>query len=138
MRTTYQPRSSKKLIILLWTVQILLAALFLFAGGMKLLMPAAALAQVSGLPGGFMKFIGVAEVLGAVGLILPRLLRIRPELTLWAAGGLAIIMMGAITVTDLRQGAGPALVPLVVGALVAFTIYGRRAADGIGGRVGQL
>jgi hypothetical protein len=98
--------------------------LFLFAGGMKLMMPAAALAQVSGLPGAFMKFIGIAEVLGAAGLILPRLLRIQPVLTLWAATGLAIIMIGAVTVTDLQQGLAPATVPLIVGALAAFTIYG--------------
>jgi uncharacterized membrane protein YphA (DoxX/SURF4 family) len=55
----------------LWTLQALLAALFLFAGGMKLVSPIAALTQQVALPGPFLRFIGLAEVLGALGLILP-------------------------------------------------------------------
>lgn len=125
MRSNQKSNSTgKALTASLWTVQILLAALFLLAGGMKLVTPTAALAQMSGLSGAFMKFIGVAEVLGAVGLILPRLLRIQPALTPWAAAGLAMIMIGAVAVTDLQQGLVPAIVPLVVGLLAAFTIYG--------------
>lgn len=80
---------------LLWTVQGLVAAVFLFAGGMKPSMPVAVLAQVSRLPGSFMKFIAVAELVGAVGLVLPGLLRIKPGLTPLAAACLVIIMIGA-------------------------------------------
>ena len=62
----------------LWIVQGLLAALFLFSGGMKLVLPLEKLMGPVPLPGLFMRFIGVAEVLGAIGLVLPGLLRIRP------------------------------------------------------------
>ncbi len=85
----------------LWIVQGLLALLFLFAGSMKLIVPIAMLtAQMPlPLPGPFLKFIGVAEVTGAIGLILPGLVRIRPMLTPLAACGLLIIMIGATVVT---------------------------------------
>jgi uncharacterized membrane protein YphA (DoxX/SURF4 family) len=55
----------------LWTIQALLAALFLFAGGMKLMLPIEELTQQTQMPGLFIRFIGVAEVLGGIGLILP-------------------------------------------------------------------
>ena len=81
------------------------------------------------MPGPFVRFLGVAEVLGAVGLILPGLLGIRPGLTPLAAAGLLIIMMGAtvITLAGAVPGGGvaPALIPLVVGLLSAFVAYGR-------------
>jgi hypothetical protein len=72
----------------------------------------------------FLRFIGVVEVLGALGLVLPGLLRIRPDLTPLAAAGLVIIMIGA-TVTSLKMGFAAALIPLVVGLLLAFVAYGR-------------
>ena len=109
----------------LWVVQGLLAALFLFAGGMKLVLPIEAMAGPVGLPGPFLRFIGVAEVLGAVGLILPGLLRIQRQLTPIAAAGLVIIMIGATVVTALPGPLAPALVPLVVGLLAALVVHGR-------------
>ncbi len=109
----------------LWIVQGLLALLFLFAGGVKLVMPLEELTKQTPLPGPFLRFISVAEVLGAIGLILPGLLRIRPGLTPLAAAGLVIIMIGA-TATTLASGAvAMALIPLVVGLLAAFVAYGR-------------
>ncbi len=113
----------------LWIVQGLLAFIFLFAGGMKLLMPLEMLsAQMSlPLPGLFLKFIGLAEVSGAIGLILPGLLRIRPMLTPLAACGLMIIMIGATVVTLLSGEAAAALVPVIVGLLCVFVAYGRRS-----------
>ena len=111
---------------LLWVVQALLAGLFLFAGGMKLVLPLEALNGPIALPGPFLRFIGVAEVLGAIGLIVPRLTRIRPMLTPLAAAGLVIIMIGATILTVLGMGTGPALFPLVVGTLAASVAYGRR------------
>jgi hypothetical protein len=111
--------------VTLWIVQGLLAALFLFAGVMKLVLPIEALAGPVSFPGGFLRFIGVAEVLGAVGLILPGLLRIRTGLTPLAASGLVVIMTGA-TVTTLIGGMGAAsIVPFVVGLLAASVAYGR-------------
>ena len=81
--------------VTLWVIQGLLAALFLFAGSMKLILPIEAMAGPVSLPGWFLRFIGVAEVAGAIGLILPWLTRIRPRLTPVAASGLVIIMSGA-------------------------------------------
>ena len=111
----------------LWFVQALLALVFLFAGGMKLVVPVEEMtAQMPlPLPGLFLQFIGVAEVLGALGLILPGLLRIRPGLTPLAAAGLVIIMIGATALTLAGGDVGPALIPLVVGLLCAFVAYGR-------------
>ncbi len=109
----------------LWTVQWLLGLLFLWSGGYKLVMPLEQLAGPISLPGWFLRFIGVAEVLGGLGLILPGLLRIRPGLTPLAAAGLVIIMLGA-TVLGLATGdLAMALIPLVVGLLAAFVAYGR-------------
>ncbi len=62
----------------LWVVQALLALIFLWAGGMKLILPLEELKGQVPLPGLFLRFSGVAEVLGATGLILPGLLRSRP------------------------------------------------------------
>jgi DoxX-like family len=111
----------------LWIVQGLLALLFLFTGGMKLVLPLEVLTAQSPLPGWFVRFLGVAEVLGALGLILPGLLRIRPGLTPLAAAGLVIIMIGATVLTPSVAGGDVALalIPLVLGLLAAFVAYGR-------------
>jgi len=77
------------------------------------------------LPGWFLRFIGVTEILGAIGLILPRLLRIRPGLTPLAAAGLVIIMIGATVVTLMGGQIGPAFIPFIVGLLAVFVAYGR-------------
>ena len=71
----------------LWIVQGLLAALFLFAGGMKLITPIEVLSVMSPFPGEFIRFIGICEVLGAVGLILPYALRILPGTDRAGGGG---------------------------------------------------
>jgi hypothetical protein len=109
----------------LWSIQGLLALLFLFAGGMKLVLPVEEMTKQIQLPGLFLRFIGVAEVLGAIGLILPGLLRIRPGLTPLAAAGLAIIMIGATVVTLVNGMIAPTLISLVVGLLAAFVAYRR-------------
>ena len=117
--------TNRKTAATLWTIQGILALLFLFAGGMKLVTPIEALAAQSHLSGEFMRFIGVCEVLGAIGLVLPGLTRIRTDLTPLAAAGLVIIMIGA-TVTTLVVGPVPgAVVPFVVGLLATFVAYGR-------------
>jgi hypothetical protein len=92
---------------------------------MKLVSPIAALTQQVALPGPFLRFIGLAEVLGALGLILPGVLRIRPALTPLAAAGLVIIMTGAVGVTMATMGAAQAVTPGVVGVLAASVAVGR-------------
>jgi len=114
----------------LWIIQVLLALLFLFAGGTKLALPLDVLTSMGSpnqvhLPGLLIRFIGVCEVLGGLGLILPGLLRIRRGLTPLAAAGLAIIMAGATVLTIMGDGVMFALMPLVVGLLTAFVAYGR-------------
>jgi len=117
---------SKKTSATLWTLQAVLAALFLFAGVMKFILPPQAMHQGPVvLPLTFIRFIGACEILGAIGLVLPTLLRIRPALTPVAAVGLVIIMIGAVTVTAMAGPVGPAAFPAVVGLLAATVAYGR-------------
>jgi uncharacterized membrane protein YphA (DoxX/SURF4 family) len=116
----------RKINALLWATQALLALLFLFAGGMKLVAPPEML-KGPGIefPVLFLRFIGICEFAGGLGLILPGLLRIRTGLTPLAAAGLVVIMIGA-TVTTLIGGMGAgALMPFVVGILAACIAYGR-------------
>jgi hypothetical protein len=109
----------------LWIVQVLLALLFLCSGGLKLVLPLEKLTGPVALPGLFIRFIGVCEMLGALGLILPGLLRIRTGLTPLAAAGLVIIMIGATAITLMGGDVVTAVIPLVMGILVAFVAYGR-------------
>jgi len=110
----------------LWTIQAVLALVFLFAGGMKLVVPIEMLKGPVPLPGAFLRFSGVCEVSGALGLVLPGLLRIRTGLTPLAASGLVIIMIGATTVTLIGGMVAPAAIPAVVGLLAVTVAYGRR------------
>ena len=121
---------SRQMNYALWIAQGLLALIFLSAGGMKLLVSNDVLTSLAppnsvALPGWFLRFIGVAEILGAIGVILPRLLRIRPGLTPLAAAGLVIIMIGATFVTLSAGQIGPAFIPFTVGLLGVFVAYGR-------------
>src|ERR1044071_1049046 len=114
--------------IVLWIIQILLALLFLFSGITKLvpipMPPPPPNAWIP--PMWFLKFIGVCEVLGALGLVLPGLLRRQQYLTMWAAIGLTIIMIGAVVITLATLGIGMAVLPLIAGILCAFVAYQRR------------
>jgi hypothetical protein len=109
----------------LWIVQALLALLFLYAGGLKLILPVEEMTAQIPMPGSLLRFIGVCVVLGAIGLILPGLLRIRTGLTPLAAAGLVIIMIGATVVTLMYMPPSWALLPVVTGLLAAFVAYGR-------------
>jgi hypothetical protein len=116
----------------LWTLQILLAALYLFAGGFKIV---AAPEQMVASPTDpipsanmvlFLRMIGGFEVLGAIGLVVPGLTGIKRHLTSVAAGCLAFIMLGAIVVSILQIGVSAAPMPLVVGILDLVVMSGRR------------
>ena len=123
--------NQRKLItsILLWTVQGVLALMFLFAGGMKLILPIQLLlAQMPmPLPGLFVRFIGLAEVAGGLGLLLPGLLRIRPLLTPLAALGLVLDMLGATAYNLISGQIGSAVVTVVLGLICVAIAYSRRA-----------
>lgn len=117
--------------IVLWIIQILLALLFLFAGGTKLVLSAETMQSMASpnqvqMPMLFIRFIGVVEVLGALGLVLPGLLRVKKGLTPLAAIGLTIIMVGAVIITIAGDGVAMAITPLIVGVLCALVAYGRR------------
>ncbi len=111
----------------LWTIQILLALLFLFTGVEKFVVPAEQMTQ--GMPAwlsiSFLHFVGVCEMLGAIGLILPSLLRIKTGLTPLAAACLVIIVIGATVVTVMGGMLATALLPAVTAILAAFVAYGR-------------
>src|ERR1700733_16098752 len=113
--------------IVLWIVQVLLALVFVAAGSMKLFAfdqfaaSAPALANQHGL----VIFIGIAELAGAIGLILPRLTGILPVLTTWAAAGLATIMVLATGFHLMHGEYSHVLITLIIFALAAFVVYGR-------------
>jgi uncharacterized membrane protein YphA (DoxX/SURF4 family) len=116
--------------IVLWILQVLLALLFLLAGGTKLVLPIDVLTRMGSpnqvqLPGLLIRVIGVFEVLGGLGLILPGLFRIKTGLTPLAAAGLVIIMVGAVVVSIMGDGVAAAMVPLVTGLIATFIAYGR-------------
>ena len=122
--------------ILLWIIQGLLALLFIFSGAMKFMMSVAEMNEQSPVvwPGLFLHFIGVCEVLGGLGLILPSALRIKPGLTPLAAGGLAIITAGATVITLMGPMKGMVGVPLVTCLLCIFVAWGRWRARPISPR----
>ena len=107
--------------VALWGAQAVLALLFVFAGSGKLLASSQTLTSEFSLPADFMRFIGVCELLGGLGLILPGALKIARSLTPLAAAGLVVIMIGATVVTvaqgDALLAAGPALVGVVAAAV---------------------
>ena len=111
----------------LWGLQGMLAALFLFAGAAKLMMDPVELADQAHMPAVFLQFISICELLGGVGLVVPWLSGIRPSLTPLAALGLIVIMIGAVVTTLVQheQPAATALFPLVTGILLGVVAYGR-------------
>jgi uncharacterized membrane protein YphA (DoxX/SURF4 family) len=113
--------------VALWTAQVLLALVFLATGSMKLLTPAEIMEAQTPLPLAIVRFIGVCEMAGALGLILPSLLRIRPALTPVAAACLVVLMVCATVLTPVLIGVDAVLIalPATVGAVAALVAYGR-------------
>ena len=126
--TTPTTTLTKRTNVTLWTIQMLLAALFLFAGTMKFVMPIEAMTREVALPGAFLHFIGIAEIVGALGLVLPGLLRVHRELTSLAAVGLVVIMSGATTLTVSGPNPAQAATPLIVGLLLVLIAHRRPPA----------
>jgi hypothetical protein len=120
---------SKLLNIFLWVLQVLLAGIMLMAAYMKLTMPVSRLAaiypwtgQVSAV---FVRLIGVVDGLGGLGLILPGLLRVKPVLTVWAAGGILSLMLCAIVFHVSRGEASVIGFNVGVVAVAGVIIWGR-------------
>jgi putative oxidoreductase len=121
--------ASKAWNVALWIAQILLAAAFGMAGVMKSTAPITELAEKmvwpGAMPAALVRFIGVSELLGAIGLILPAATRIRPMLTPLAAAGLVVVMLLAAAFHLSRGEAGALPINLTLGALAAFVAWGR-------------
>jgi hypothetical protein len=116
----------------LWAAQSLLAVTFGFAGATKAFVPLAGVAKMipwaADVPGPLLRFIGAMELLGAVGLLLPSLLRVRPRLTPLAALGLVVLMTLAGGFHALRHEAAGIAIAAALGALAAFVAWGRLRA----------
>ena len=121
--------------IVLWILQALLAAAFL-AHGLLFLFPPPEIAAMmnASLPRWFQLFLGVAEILAAVGLILPGLTRILPWLVTWAAVGIMIVMVSATIYHLVRGEIGSAATTLLLLAMAAFVAYMRHRVMPIGVR----
>ena len=121
--------------IVLWVLQVLLAVAFFAHGWLFLWPPAAMAAQMNAtLPRWFQVFLGVAEVLAAVGLTLPGLTRILPWLVAWAAAGIMIVMISATAFHLMRGEISSAAVTLVLLGLATFVAYMRHRVVPIGAR----
>ena len=112
--------------ILLWVLQVLLAAAYL-AHGLMFLFPSAEMAAAmdASIPRALRYFIGVAEVVAAVGLTLPGVTRIRPWLVPAAAAGLIIVMIGAVALHSSRGEVSAAITTSILLVLVTFVAYAR-------------
>jgi hypothetical protein len=123
------PRTSRTLQVALWLAQALLAAAFLLVGYTPAFEPiAVAIARapwVASLPMALIRFIGVAELAGTLGVILPAATRIRPNLTPLAAAGLGVMMALAIPFHMMRGEVKEIAINLVLGALAALVAWGR-------------
>jgi len=121
--------------IVLWIFQGLLAVAFLLSGGLKATQPKASLAKqmswVNAIPFGVTRFIGVAEILGGIGLILPMVTNIAPKLTIAAAAGLAVTMIGAIILHTSRKEYGNLIPNIVLLLFAVFVIVGRTSLSPI-------
>lgn len=113
--------------ILLWILQLLLAAAFLAHGVLFLSPPADLVEQINAsLPRWFQLFLGVAEVLAAVGLTLPGMTRIQPRLVVWAAGGIMIVMVSATVWHLVRSEWSSAAITLLLLVIATFVAYMRQ------------
>lgn len=121
--------ASTRLHLLLWVVQLLLGLAFASAGWMKTMQPIAELAAAMGWPGempaGVVRFIGISELLGGIGLILPAATRILPWLTPLAGAGLAVVMLLAALFHVMRAEWTGLPINIVLGALAVFVAWGR-------------
>jgi hypothetical protein len=121
-------KSTRTWNILLWSAQVLLASGFIWAAAMKLCQPADKLAAMwpwTAENPGLVKFTGVVDLLGGMGLILPGLLRVWPKLTIYAAYGTIVLMIAASSF-HISRGEGSLIgVNIFFALLAAFIVWGR-------------
>jgi putative oxidoreductase len=121
--------SNKGLNIALWIFQVLLAAMYLMAGSTKLFQPIEEITKmlpwVADTPAGLVRFIGLSELLGGIGLLLPSILRIQPKLTVFAAIGLTIVQVLAAGFHLSRGESSVIGMNILLIALAAFVAWGR-------------
>jgi uncharacterized membrane protein YphA (DoxX/SURF4 family) len=114
--------------VVLWLAQLLLAVPFGMAGLMKSVQPIEEIGKMivwaPEMPG-LVRFIGVSELAGALGLLLPALTRIRPGLTPLAAAGLALIMVLAVGFHVMRGEFADTPINFVLGGIALFIVWGR-------------
>jgi len=126
---------SKGLNIGIWIAQVILALMMLMSGFMKISTPIAELGKtmafVRDVPEGLVRFIGVVEILGAIGLLLPSILRIQPKLTVYAALGVAFIMILAIPFHISRGEVSGLPVNFAILLLAVFVAWGRMKKEPI-------
>jgi len=121
--------------IVLWVLQVLLAVAFFAHGWLFLSPPPEIAAQMNAsLPRWFQLFLGVAEVLAAVGLTLPGLTRIMPWLVVWASVGIMIVTISATVFHVARGELSSAAITLLLFAMAAFLAYMRHRVLPIGVR----
>jgi uncharacterized membrane protein YphA (DoxX/SURF4 family) len=124
-----QMRPSKAIHIILWAAQVLLAACFIWAGMMKLLQSPEKLAVMwpwaGQVPVALVKLTGVVDVLAAIGLVVPAMMRIKPGLTPLTAVGIIGLMLCAGVFHILRGEAATIGVNVVFAVLAAFIAWGR-------------
>lgn len=122
-------KSNKAINIALWIAQGLLAVMFIMAGIMKATQPIEALAEslpwVKSTPLGLVRFIGISELLGGLGLLIPSIFRFKPFLTVWAALGLALIMVLAAGFHASRGEFPNIGMNVVLIGIALFIVWGR-------------
>lgn len=123
---TAQQKTSKAMNITLWAAQGLLALTFIWAGSMKVLKP-------EGLPFPWVKdnpnlviITGIVDILGGLGIVLPRALRVQPKLTVFTAYGIIALMIAAIIFHISRGEANNIGVNIFILLLAVFIAWGRR------------
>ncbi|GGG97939.1 hypothetical protein GCM10011416_14990 [Polaribacter pacificus] len=124
-----EQKNNKAIHITLWITQGLLGIMFLMAGLMKVSQPidalAASLPWVTDTSAGLVRFIGISEFLGGLGLFLPSILRIKPLLTVWAALGLATVMIFALVFHAVRGEFSAIGMNLILFGIAIFIAWGR-------------
>ncbi|NGO54248.1 DoxX family protein [Mesorhizobium camelthorni] len=125
------PQAGKFLRISLWTAQVLIFAAFILFGLQKLFMPAEALTAMWQTPWpveypGLLRFTGLIDAAGGIGILLPALTRIQPRLTILAALGCALLQISAIIFHSTRGEFAALPLNFILLTFVSFILWGRR------------